>query len=81
MPHEEVGYLLEQRGVAVVQVRARGDGQHRERELGAVWERYGGDVQGERDVGGWVGGQVSGGSGSGGGGQLGYWLGGRWHAR
>lgn len=80
MPHEEVGYLLEQRGVAVVQVRARGDGQHREREFGAVWERCGGDVQGERDVGGRVGGQVGGG-GDGDGDQLEHWLGGRWDAR
>lgn len=42
VPHEEVGHLLEQRGVPVVQVRACGDWQLGEREFGAGWERRGG---------------------------------------
>lgn len=42
MPHEEVGYLLEQRGVPVIQVCARGDWQLGEREFGADWEWRGG---------------------------------------
>lgn len=41
VPHEEVGHLLEQWGVPVVQVRACGDWQLREWEFGAGWERRG----------------------------------------
>lgn len=47
--HEEVGDLLEERGVPVVQVRPRGDRQRGEREFSAVRKRRRGEGHGGGD--------------------------------